>query len=65
MKLSDIVSGAGLAAYAEIALLIFIVVFLAVVLRVVLAKRDSMDRAAELPFDDERPSQSSAQRRAE
>ncbi len=65
MKLSDIVSGAGLSVYAEIALLIFIVVFFAIVLRVMLAKRSSMDRAAQLPFDDERPSPSSARRRAE
>jgi cbb3-type cytochrome oxidase subunit 3 len=65
MRLSDVVGGAGLSVYADIALLIFFVVFLAVVMRVAFATRAQMDQAARLPFDDEASSQSSARRRAE
>ena len=53
MKLSDVVSGAGLSSFAEIALLIFLGVFLAVALRALLSPRAAMDRAARMPLDDE------------
>jgi cbb3-type cytochrome oxidase subunit 3 len=65
MRLSDVVGGAGLSVYAEIALLIFFVVFVAVVMRVFFTTRAGMDQAARLPFDDEAPSPSSAPRRAD
>jgi cbb3-type cytochrome oxidase subunit 3 len=53
MKLSDIVSGAGLAMYAEIALLMFFVVFLAILMRTLFANRESLERAARMPLEDE------------
>jgi cbb3-type cytochrome oxidase subunit 3 len=53
MKLSDVVSGAGLSSFAEIALVIFLGVFLAVALRALFSSRASMDRAARMPLDDE------------
>lgn len=53
MKLSDVVSGSGLSAFAEIALVIFLGVFLAVALRALLSSRAAMDRAARMPLDDE------------
>ena len=50
-SLTDVVSGAGLAGYAEIALLIFFLVFVAVGLRVLFSKRSSFDAAARMPLD--------------
>ena len=58
MKLSDVMSGAsGLASYAEIALLVFVVVFVFVVIDLVRAGR-RYESARLLPLDDEheRPS---------
>lgn len=52
-SLADAVSGAGLEQYAEVALLIFFAVFVAVTLRVLAANKDSLDRASTLPFSDE------------
>ena len=65
MKLSDVVGGAGLALYAEVALLIFLAVFIVVGLRVLLSRRSSIEHDAHIPFDDEKPPTSSAQKRAE
>jgi hypothetical protein len=65
MKLSDVVAGAGLSAYAVAALLIFFAVFIAVVLRVLFSARINMEKAARLPFDDGAVSQSSTRDRAE
>lgn len=59
MKLSDVVSGAGLSSFAEIALLIFLGVFIAVALRAFLSPRAAMDHAARMPLEDE-PSSSRA-----
>ena len=54
MRLSDIMSNAGLAGYAEIALILFIVVFLAVVIRIFRPGRKAeMDAAARLPLEDD------------
>ena len=53
MKLSDVVSGAGLSSFAEIALVIFLAVFLAVALRAFFSPREIMDAAARMPLDDE------------
>ena len=55
MKLSDIMSGAGLSIYAEIALVIFLAAFVAIVVRTFApSRRRSMDEAARLPLDDGR-----------
>ena len=51
-SISDVVSGAGLAGYAEIALLIFFLVFVAVGLRVLFSAKHSFRDAAHLPLDD-------------
>ena len=56
MKLSDIMGNSGLTLYAEIALILFLVVFVAIVIRVFATRRSDMDRNARLPLDDgERP----------
>ncbi len=51
-SISDVVSGAGLAGYAEVALIIFFLVFVAIGLRVLLARKTSFAREALLPLDD-------------
>jgi len=56
MRLSEIMSQAGLAFYAEVALVIFFVIFVAVVLRVLAPSRKAdYDAAARIPLDDETP----------
>ena len=52
-SLTDVVSGAGLAGYAEVALLIFFLVFVAVGLRVLLSSKTAFTDAARLPLNDE------------
>jgi cbb3-type cytochrome oxidase subunit 3 len=54
MKLSEIMSHAGLSRYAEVALILFLVAFVAVVIAIFRpgAKR-AMDEASRLPFDDD------------
>ncbi len=57
MRLSDVMGHAGLAGYAEIALIIFFAVFLAIAVRTFLPSRQrEMDEASRLPLEDERPS---------
>ena len=51
MRLSDVMSHAGLAGYAVVALVLFLVVFVAIVVRVTLSK-DEFTRASRLPLDD-------------
>ncbi len=54
MKLSDIMSHAGLAVYAEIALVIFLIVWVVVALRTFApSRRAAQEDARMLPFDDE------------
>lgn len=54
MKLSDVVGHANLAGYAEVALILFFAVFLAVVWRLFLSgRRAELDSAARLPLDDD------------
>lgn len=65
MKLSDVVSGAGLAFYAEVALLLFFIVFVIVGVRVMLTRGSSLERAARLPLDDEPAPTVSARTRTE
>ena len=59
-SISDVVSGAGLAGYAEVALIIFFIVFVAIGLRVLFSRKSSFAREANLPFDDSSNSSDSA-----
>jgi len=53
MRLTDIMSQAGLHGYATIAMILFIVVFAAIVVRVFQpSRREEFDRAGRLPLDD-------------
>ena len=52
-SLTDVVSGAGLAGYAEVALIIFFLVFVAVGLRVLFSAKSTFAEAARMPLDDE------------
>ena len=53
MKLSDIMSHAGLSFYAQIALVMFLTVFIAIVIRTFLPSRSNeLREAALLPLDD-------------
>jgi len=56
MRLSDIMANAGLAGYAEIALILFMVAFVAIVVRIFWpGRRHEMNAAARMPLDDEHP----------
>jgi cbb3-type cytochrome oxidase subunit 3 len=56
MRLSDIMAHAGLSGYAEIALVLFLVAFLAIVVRIFWPGRGKeMDAASRMPLDDEHP----------
>jgi cbb3-type cytochrome oxidase subunit 3 len=56
MKLSDVMSSMGLAAYAEIAMVIFLAVFLAVALQLLRKKNiEAYERARLIPLDDDTP----------
>jgi hypothetical protein len=52
-SLSDVVAGAGLHIYADIALLIFLAVFIAILTRVMVAKRSTWEHEAHLPLEDD------------
>lgn len=53
MKLSDIMSHAGLSMYAQVALVIFLCAFIAIVLRTFApSRKKEMLEAALLPLDD-------------
>ena len=59
MKLSDIVSAAGLHAYAEVALVLFLLVFIAVSIDLIAKKHaDEFAHARLLPLDDDSKSSS-------
>ena len=54
MKLSDIMKHAGLAGYAELAMILFLVVFIGIAIATLRpGNRRAMDAASRLPFDDE------------
>ncbi len=54
MKLSDIMSAAGLASYAEIGLVLFAVAFVAVAIRVLwFDEREELDSIARIPLEPE------------
>lgn len=56
MKLSDIIGNAGLSIYAQIALVIFVVVFVAIIVWVFRpGTRERFRRDAMMPLDDEKP----------
>lgn len=55
MRLSDVMAHAGLAIYAEIALVIFLVVFVAIVIRLFASKRSDLERHARMPLEDAEP----------
>ena len=53
MKLSDIMSYAGLSMYAQVALILFLGVFIVITIRTYApSNRRAMDDAARLPLDD-------------
>ena len=53
MRLTDIMSSLRLDAYAEIGLIIFLIVFASVVVRVLFMNRNDADEIAKLPLDDD------------
>ena len=58
MKLSDIMSNAGLSRYAEVALILFFVVFLLIAARVFWpSRKNEVERDRLIPFDDDRQEQ--------
>lgn len=52
MKLSDVMSAADLAIYAEVGLVLFLIAFSAVVLNVTLKKKGSYDEVARIPLEE-------------
>ena len=52
-SIADVVQASGLAGYAEIALVLFFAVFVAVGLRALTTNRAALDHAAHLPLEDE------------
>jgi cbb3-type cytochrome oxidase subunit 3 len=58
-SLADVVGAAGLHGYAEVALVLFFIVFIAVVARVLLSRGREFERIASLPLDDEQRPHSS------
>lgn len=56
MRLSDIMANAGLAGWAQAALILFLVAFLAILVAVFApSRRREFDRASRMPLDDENP----------
>lgn len=54
MKLSDIMGNAGLSMYAQVALVLFLGVFIAITIRTLLpSRRRELDEAAMIPLNDE------------
>jgi cbb3-type cytochrome oxidase subunit 3 len=64
-SIADVVGASGLSGYAEIALLIFFAVFVAVGLRAVTTNRAALDHAARLPLDDDAGSHTSTSHAAD
>ena len=53
MSLTDLMSGAGLSVYAEVALVLFLVAFVVLAIRTYApGQRRAMDEAGRLPLDD-------------
>ena len=53
MSLSDIVSNAGFTIYAQVALVIFFLVFVGILIYVFLCRKSSWDHVRRLPLDDD------------
>ena len=54
MKLSDIMGNAGLSMYAQVALVLFLAVFIAITIRTFApSRRRELDEAAMIPLNDE------------
>lgn len=53
MRLSELMSAAGLALYPTIALILFLSAFAVIAVRVVVAKKRDIDHAANLPLADD------------
>jgi hypothetical protein len=60
MRLSDIMSAAGLSSWAELGLVISFVTFTAGAVWVLLRRSASWDRARYLPLEDDRPERGDA-----
>jgi hypothetical protein len=60
MKLSDVVGHSGLAIYAEIALVLFVIAFLIIGVKLLLNRnRRELERMSRMPLDDDRTTASS------
>jgi hypothetical protein len=56
MRLSDVVSHAGLAVYAEVALVLFFVAFVVIGVRLLVRRdRHELERMSRMPLDDGAP----------
>lgn len=56
MRLSDIMANAGLAGWAQVALVIFLAAFLVILVAVFApSRRGEFDRASRMPLDDANP----------
>ena len=55
MSLRDVVSNAGMTTYAEIALVIFFLIFAGIVLYVLLRRKGAWEHERHLPLDDGEP----------
>ena len=56
MKLSDIMGNSGLSSYAEIAMILFLVAFLAIVVRIFWpSRRKQLEEQRHLPLVDDEP----------
>ncbi len=65
LRLSDIVSHSGLAIYAEVALVLFLLVFVGVVISVVRpGSKAQLDAASRIPFNDEPAAAPSEEKRS-
>jgi cbb3-type cytochrome oxidase subunit 3 len=54
MHLADVMSHAGLAGYAEVALVLFLLAFISIVIATYLpSRKKDMDAASRLPFEDD------------
>ena len=52
-SLADVVAGAGLHIYADIALILFLAAFVAILARVMFTKRSHWDHELNLPLEDD------------
>ena len=60
MRLSDVMGHAGLSGYAEVALILFLAAFIAVVIRTLRpGNREEMEALSRLPLEDDRGAASS------